>query len=370
VILDESLLDPAWLAATERTGPLRALATAGAQIREGLQLADESEVDSYLVGMRPRAVLVCCDPATEVAARTVEALARQPDCPTPVLLHSDPDLPMWAGPADLLLVSAHAGDDERVLATVQRAARRGVSVAGVGPAPSQLEEACLRARGGYVPVPGGRPARAALWGVLAPLVRMAGRIGVAAVSADDLSAAADLLNEISMRCRPSSDTFVNPAKSLALTLAPTLPVLWGTTPLTGVAAYRAATQFAGNAGMPALSGTLPAAARLYGGVLDNPESAGMEDLFRDRVEQEDEPRRPRLVVLHDTEESPDVRAELDTITGTLSERAAPLTELAPDEGGPITRLASLIGLIDFVSVYAGLVLGVDPAAGRLGQGAA
>jgi glucose/mannose-6-phosphate isomerase len=370
VILDESLLDPAWLAATERTGPLRALATAGAQIREGLQLADESEVDGYLAGLRPRAVLLCCDPATEVAARTVRALAQQPDCPAPVLLHADADLPMWAGPADLLLVSAHAGDDERVLTTAQQAGRRGVAVAGVGPAPSQLEEACLRARGGYVPVPGGRPARAALWGVLAPLVRVAARLGLATVTEDDLTAAAEVLNEISVRCRPASDTFVNPAKSLALTLAPTLPVVWGTSPLTGVAAFRAAAQFAGNAGLPTLHGTLPAAARLYGGVLDSPDSTGIEDLFRDRVEDEDGPRRPRLVVLRDTDEAPDVRAELDTITGTLSERGAPLTELSPDVGGPITRLASLIGLIDFVSVYAGLVLGMDPAAARLGQGAA
>jgi glucose/mannose-6-phosphate isomerase len=369
VILDESLLDPAWLTAADRTGPLRALATAGAQIREGMQLAEESEVDGYLAGMRPRAVLLCCDPATEVAARTVRALAQRPECPAPVLLHADTELPMWAGPTDLLLVSAHAGDDERVLAIAQQAGRRGVSVAGVGPAPSQLEEACLRARGGYVPVPGGRPARAALWGVLAPLVQMAGRLGLAPVAADDLTAAADLLNEIAMRCRPSSDTFVNPAKSLALTLAPTLPVVWGTTPLTGVAAYRLATQLAGNAGLPALSGTLPAAARLYGGVLDRPEAAGLDDLFRDRVEDDDAAPRPRLVVLRDTDETQDVRAEIDTITGILNERSAPLTELAPDEGGPITRLASLIGLIDFVTVYAGLVLGVDPAAARLGQGA-
>jgi glucose/mannose-6-phosphate isomerase len=286
-----------------------------------------------------------------------------------VLLHPAADLPMWAGPADLLMISAHGGDDERVLATAQAAGRRGVSVAGVGPAPSQLEEACLRARGGYVPVPGGRPARAALWGVLAPLVLMAGRLGLAQVSIDDLTTAADLLNEISMRCRPSSDTFVNPAKSLALALAPTLPVIWGTTPLTGVAAYRMATQFAGNAGLPALCGTLPAAARLYGGVLDNPESTGVEDLFRDRVEDEDSPRRPRLVLLRDTEEDPDVRAELEGISAILTDGGVPLTELTPDEGGPITRLASLIGLIDFVTVYAGLVLGADPAAARLGQGA-
>ena len=44
----------------------------------------------------------------------------------------------------------------------------------------------------------------------------------------------------SQRCRPASETFVNPAKTLAVDLAGSLPVVWGATALTGVAAYRLA----------------------------------------------------------------------------------------------------------------------------------
>ncbi|MEN3358869.1 MAG: glucose/mannose-6-phosphate isomerase, partial [Mycobacteriales bacterium] len=365
-VLDESVLDTAdRLTAADRNGLLRMLATAGAQLRESLQLTEESEVDSYLAGVRPRAVLVCCDAAAEVAGQAVAALADWSDSAAPVLLPPSATLPMWAGPADLLLVAGHTGGDERVLAVAQAAGRRGMPLVGVGPAPSPLEEACVRARGRYVPVPPDRPERAALWGHAGPLLRMAGRLGLAPVRDDDLAAAADVLDSISARCRPSSDTFVNPAKTLALAIGTALPVVWGTTPLAGVAAYRLAGQLAGNAAVPAVWGTLPVAARLFGGLFDGGDAVDAEDLFRDRVE-EDEPRRPRLVLLRDVAEDPDAHGQLEDTTAALAQRGVPISEITAEEGGPATRLASLIGLIDFVTVYVGLALGVDPSGQRIG----
>jgi glucose/mannose-6-phosphate isomerase len=369
MVLDESVLDAAdRLTTADRNGLLRMLATAGAQVRESTQLADESGVESYLAGMRPRAVLVCCDAGIDVAGQAVAALSDWPDSTAPVLLPASAALPMWAGPADLLLVAAHVGGDERVLSVAQAAGRRGVPLVGVGPAPSQLEEACLRARAPYVPIPGNRPARAALWGLLTPLLWMAGRLGVAPVEDDDLVAAGDTLDAISARCRPTSETFVNPAKTLALAVGAALPVAWGTSPLTGVAAYRLAGQLAANATVPAMWGALPAAARIFGGVFDGSDAVVDDDIFRDRVE-ETEPRRPRLVLLRDAEEEPDVRTHLEMITPALTARGVPITEVTAEVGGPVTRLASLIGLVDFVAAYVGLALGVDPSAQRTGQSA-
>jgi glucose/mannose-6-phosphate isomerase len=230
-----------------------------------------------------------------------------------------------------------------------------------------LEEACLRARAPYVPTPGGRPARGALWGLAGPLLRIAGQLRLAPVLTDDLVTAGDLLDSISARCRPASDTFVNPAKTLALAVGTAMPVAWGTTPLAGVAAYRLAGQLAGNATLPASWGTLPTAARLFGGLFDGTDAVDAEDIFRDRVEDA-QPRRPRLVLLRDGQEEPDVRGHLDETLSVLTGRGVPISEVTAEEGGPVTRLASLIGLLDFVTVYAGLALGVDPSGERIGQG--
>jgi glucose/mannose-6-phosphate isomerase len=176
-----------------------------------------------------------------------------------------------------------------------------------------------------------------------------------------------VLDAIAQRCGPTSETFGNPAKALALELGAAVPVVWGTSPLAGVAAYRLVGQLAGNATVPAIWGILPTVAHHYGGVFDAPDATSTDDLFRDRVEEESEPRRPRLVLLRDLDESSDVRLQADLLSAGLSRRGVPVTELVAEEGGPVTRMASLIGLLDFATVYTGLALGVDPSGVRTGQ---
>jgi glucose/mannose-6-phosphate isomerase len=370
-LLDESVLDdPDRIARADREGLLRSVATAGAQLRESVQRTAEAGLDEYLDGVRPRAVLLACDAPARPAALAIAALASHSDVPAPVLVHDEPTLPVWVGAADLVLAGAYTGADERTSTVADAAARRGVPVVGAGLAPSLLEEVCVRGRAPYVPVAAGRPPSATFWALLAPLLVAAGRVGLAEVTREDLASAADLLDSVSDRCRPTSETFVNPAKSLAVDLAASLPVVWGTSPLAGAAAHRFAGQLAARATFPAIWGALPHVAYHDGGVLDGgglsdtgPEEA---DFFADRVD-EPAPRRPRLVLLRDLEEAPDVRGQVEIVADSLRQRAVPVTELAAEEGGPVTRLASLVALLDFASVYTGLVLGVDPAATRTGQ---
>jgi glucose/mannose-6-phosphate isomerase len=365
--LDESLLDAAdRLGAADRDGLLRAVATAGAQVRQGRQLAEEAGIDGYLSGLKPRAVLFAGDAPAETVARAVAALAGGPATPAPIVLHREPVLPVWAGPLDLLIAASYLGGDERVLAAVDGAIRRGVPVVAIGPSPSPLEEACLRGRAPFVPAPS-QPVRAGLWSLLAPTLFALGRSGVATVPDGDLPAAADVLDAIAHRCGPTNETFGNPAKALALELGAAVPVVWGTSPLAGVAAYRVVGQLAGNATVPAIWGILPTVAHHYGGVFDAPDATSTDDLFRDRVEEEAEPRRPRLVLLRDLDESADVRLQADLLSEGLGRRGVPVTELVAEEGGPVTRMASLIGLLDFATVYTGLALGVDPSGVRTGQ---
>ena len=70
--LDEGILDSEQrLAAVDRAGLLRSLATAGAQVRESMALAGEVDLPAALAGLRPRAVLVAADPSS--AARLTRA---------------------------------------------------------------------------------------------------------------------------------------------------------------------------------------------------------------------------------------------------------------------------------------------------------
>ena len=77
---------------------------------------------------------------------------------------------------------------------------------------------------------------------------------------DEMALAADRLDATAEACRPSSESFVNPAKRLAIDIAGSLPVVWGAGGLCRVAAKRFARQLHANAKYPALDGGLQEAA--------------------------------------------------------------------------------------------------------------
>ena len=109
-----------------------------------------------------------------------------------------------------------------------------------------------------------------LWALAIPLLVIADRLGVTRIGPDVYELAASRLEEVSHQCRPASESFVNPGKSLALDLVGTLPMVWGTSVLSGVAARRFASQLNENAKYPAIAGVLPEAAHNQVAAFDGP----------------------------------------------------------------------------------------------------
>ena len=99
--------------------------------------------------------------------------------------------------------------------------------------------------------------RTLLWSLTVPLFAAVEQAGIRAFTDAELDAAAQRLEEVAHQCRPTVGIEDNPAKELALAFADTLPVLWGATPLTALAARWAAVQFAANARYPVLLPALP-----------------------------------------------------------------------------------------------------------------
>ena len=61
-----------------------------------------------------------------------------------------------------------------------------------------------------------------------------------------------------------------------------------------------------------------------------------------------------------TEEHPQVARRREVSTELAAQRGIEVSELAADGGTPLQRLASLIQLIDYATVYLGIAIGVDP----------
>ena len=294
-------------------------------------------------------------------------------------------LPGWVGAADAVIAVSCSGSTPETLAMAAEAARRGCRLAGVGAAGSPLHRIAEQARAPFVPVVAGGLPRSMLWATAIPLLVIAGRVGMTRIEPDVYELAASRLEEISHQCRPASESFVNPGKSLALDLVGALPMVWGTTPLSGVAARRFASQLQENAKYPALAGVLPAAAyhqvaafdgpfaprssRLTPGGSAEPVSplAAPDDLSSWDLDFEEEDSEPssgftplRLILIADPSEDQRVRAQRAAVTELAEQRGVGMSELGMDGEHPLVRLAGVIQLTDYASVYLAIASGIDP----------
>jgi hypothetical protein len=380
--------DPEIVAAGDPGGMLRQVASSAAQVRTALRACAEADLSALGPDTRPRAIVVVGSGGAGGSAFACDALAAVCGAGAPVQVTgvSGWQLPGWVGAADLVIAVSRSGHTAEALALAGEAARRGCYLVGVGAPGSPLQELAARARGAFVPVTTVGPARAMPWALTVPLLVCGARLGVARIDAAAYEEAAAIMEDVSHQCRPSSESFVNPAKSLALDLVGRLPVIWGGSPVATAAARRFASQLAANAKRPALVGELPEAghdqvATFDGPYAPPPEPAfpAAEDIggtfddadFGEFSEDDDaeldglssDEASLRLVLIADPAgEHPSVERARAAAVSLAAVRGIDVSDVTMDSGDPLRRLAETVQLLDYASVYLGIAGGIDPLA--------
>ncbi|MGK4581114.1 SIS domain-containing protein [Kitasatospora sp. HPMI-4] len=402
-MFDDTLLDdPAALQRADRDHALLALAGAGARVRTALRQADAAGLAGLRPDGRPRTVLVAGHGSALTAGKVLAALAVT-GCQILPLAPSDVtavergergttaftaglvwQLPGWAGSFDLVVLASAHGGEQGLIGLAEQAYARGCAIVVIAPDGSPLAEAALQVRG--LPLPYVPPALAGaagdeghragnepdlpaedpgvLWALLAPLLALTEKIGVTQLPSGSLEAAADLLDEVAVRCRPDAALYLNPAKELAARVAGTVPLVWAEGPVAGAAAERFAAMLAERAGRPALTGLLPGAITDHRGMFVGQlasAAADPDDFFRDRVEEPD-PLQLQVLLLRRTPGENGEHTEEASSAGHSVRRAhrlaeaheVRLTEYTSGELDPLRALAELIALTDFAAVYLGL----------------
>jgi len=372
-LAEEVLDDLDLLRARDPRGLLPAVAGAGAQVRETARLTAEAGLERVTAGGRPRGLVIVARREGAVAASVLRALLG-PASPVTVEVVPGPVLPVWTGPTDIAVVATRTGAGRYALAPAYDAARRGVALLGIGAEGAPLHAACSTARAPYVALPPSRVRHTTLWSLLTPLLRLAVELGLLAESAADCDAVAAAIDEVAGECGPSQESFVNPAKTLALELLDALPVIAAEGPLAAAAATRIADQLATLAGLPATTFRMPdqrvAAEAVLGGPLAA--SDGQDDFFRDRAE--DTGRRLRLLTIRDSEAGASDSAEreprsaaeaMDELLRTAAAHNVPVSGLAehgePERYPRLPRLARQLVVADFCAVYLALALDFERA---------
>jgi Bacterial phospho-glucose isomerase C-terminal SIS domain len=380
-------------------GMLRQVASSAAQVRTALRACAEADLSALGQDTRPRAIVVAGSGGAGGSAFACDALAAICGLGAPVQVTgvSGYQLPGWIGAVDLVIAVSRSGHTAEALALADEAARRGCGLVGVSAPGSALQELVAQARGTFIPVTTLGPARAMPWALTVPLLVAAARLGVARIDDTAYEAAAIAMEDVSHQCRPSSESFVNPAKSLALDLVGRLPVIWGGSPIAAAAARRFASQLAANAKYPALVGLLPEAGHDQVATFDGPYAPTPEPAFPaaedfggtgldgtgldgtgfsdgdfgfsadddadlDGLSADDESLR--LVLIADpVGEHPVVERTRAAATSLAGVRGIDVSDIMMDSSGdPLRQLAGTVQLLDYASVYLGIASGIDPLA--------
>jgi hypothetical protein len=368
-LAEEVLNDLDLLRSRDPRGLLPAVAGAGAQVRETARLTAEAGLERVTAGGRPRGLVIVARREGAVAASVLRALLG-PTSPVTVDVVPGPALPVWMGASDIAVVATRTGAGRYAVTPAYEAARRGVAVVGIGAEGAPLHAACASARAPYVPLPASRVRHTTLWSLLTPMLMLADQLGLLPAGTADTEVVAAALDEVAAECGPARESFVNPAKTLALELLDALPVIAAEGPLAGAAADRVADQLATLAGLPVTTFRLPdqrvAARTVLAGPLAPAE--GEDDFFRDR--EADRGRRLRLLTIRDGdagdsdghgEREPRSAAEaMQEILRTATAHNVPISGLA-DQGEleqhpRLCHLARQLAVADFSAVYLALAL--------------
>ena len=351
-MLDDTLLDdPSRLADTDSAGYLRAAALAGAQVRAVVEAATDAGIER-MAEDRPRALVLVTRPGVGGAAAQLLAALLTPSCPVPVVLAEA--VPSWIGALDLVIAHTDDPGDVVLAESLDRATRRGARVVVTAPAEGPVAAAAA-GRGMLlpprVPVPTGFGfARALAAGLVV--------VGALGLLRTDVAELADELDREAERDHPMHESFVNPAKSLALRVADRTPLLWGLDPAATAVAWHAAFVLASHAGIVSdVAGYQQAIGRaaLHRAAV---QSSHGNDLFAD---PDDElPTQPRVLLLavgHSDAAEAARRSAEETLAG------ADVVRLDEVTGGDATCAAVLALRFELAALYLGLAAGTIGGSG-------
>lgn len=313
---------------------LRWLAESGARVRR--EAAESAEAMALAVERaenagRPRAVL-----AAGPDARLVRAVL-EPSCPVPFVAWPSANLPGWVGSLDLVVVLAPDGADPATASAVAEAVRRGCQVVVVCPEPSLVAEHAAGRDATVLPVATGDQLAVAVL-VLSYL----DRVGLGP-SADPEEVAA-ALDAVAIASSPHRDLSVNPSKVLALSLADSLPLVWGGSVLAARAARRVAESIRRASGRGALAGDAEH-------LLPVIEAARHHTVFDDPVDGNAGAARPVLLVLDDGADDPVRHGQRGALTRAADERGVRVEVVAAEAPGEVARYAELLLSGTYAAAY-------------------
>ena len=275
----------------------------------------------------------------------VLAVAGSHDLTVPVTVLKQYRAPRFVGPGTLFFAMSYSGGTEETLEATAAALTAGARVVAVCSG-GELADLAEKAGAPVIGCPPGFMPRAALGHLATPLFVVCDRLGLLPGGEAMVEAAQAQAARRRDACRPEIEGPANPARELARRIGRTFPLIWGTSALGAVAAYRWKADINENAKAPAFWNAFPE--------LDHNEICAFGqhgDVTRQVL---------TLVELRHDHEHPQLRRRVLATRAIVEETVAAVLEVQAEGDGRLAQLVDLMYLGDWVSLYMAFDAGVDP----------
>jgi glucose/mannose-6-phosphate isomerase len=309
---------------------------AGWATSRSLALTDAHRGSHAVVVLGMGGSAVCADLARAIFADRLRI---------PLLSVRDYALPAWVGPGTLVVAISHSGATEETISALSAALERRCPVVVIttgGP----MGDVAARVKLPRLTYPNETPPRASLGYTLSLLAGLLERAGLLEIGEAEFLAGATASKSVVDVCGPDAPTESNLAKQLAWSLLDRLPVIEGSGPMAAVA-RRWKTQLNENSHSAAVAEELPEAT--HNAVV----GYNQPDTLRDHQ---------YVVFLGSASDLPRNRARASLSVELLNAVGISHQAVAVPGTNHLESACAAITLGDYVSVYLGLLYGVDPSA--------
>ena len=261
----------------------------------------------------------------------------------PIEISREYHLPAYAGKKSLVILASYSGDTEESLSAFHDALKRQCMVYCISSGGSLLKFA-EKLNVPYLQVQGDMPPRAAMPHMFLPQLKCMEKFNMSPKISDDFSEATKILQKVSSENAPNKLANENVAKTLALDLFDSTPVVYGFGIYRGVA-LRFKQQFNENAKVPAKWETFSE--------LNHNETMGWEST-------KELSKCYAVVFIRDKSEPVEIRSRIETTKALMQPTMSKMFEVWPQGKSNLAKMLSTILVGDFTSVYLAMLRKVDP----------
>jgi len=292
---------------------------------------------------QPENVIICGMGASAIAGDYLTSLFRD-EFKVPVITDRKYQLPNFVNEKTLVVCISYSGNTEETLSRYQDALVKGAMLVSISSS-GLLEKLSKSIGTPHIEIREGLPPRSSLPLIYISLIKIFEKFDLLESIDQDIAETAEILEDLAKQYSPATNKEENIAKKTAYSLFNTLPLFIGHTIYSPIA-FRGKCEFNENSKVLAISDVLPE--QNHNGIVawDNPNTV-LNDVF--------------VIFFRDKNEQKQIKIRIEETINTVSQKTEKILEIFPKGKSKIAKQMTATYLIDFISIYLGILYELDPS---------